>query len=105
MVDREKALTAIASVVAVPTTTVLSMYAAVWGADIVGQGGDGWGWGYLLALPGGLILGFVLSVAALVMLGHQKRYAPLPIFLSSLSVVGIVFLVSAITHGLIGLVH
>ena len=105
MADKKRALTALMSVLAVPSTTVLAMYVAVWGADIIGRGGGSWGWGYLLALPGGLILGFVLSVVSLVMLGHQKRYEPLPIFLASLSVIGVVFLLSLITHGLIESAH
>jgi len=79
----------------------MSMYAAVIGADAAGHSGGAWGWGYMLAIPGGFILGFVLMLMALVVLRNNHKLQFLSIILYAFAVAFSVFLISLVTHGVI----
>lgn len=99
-----KALLALESTLVVPLSAFVSMLAAIAGADAAGHGGGSWGWGYMLAVPGGLVLGFVLSGMALVLLKQKNKFTFAPILGSALAVAGIVFAVSFIFHGILDFV-
>ncbi len=99
-----KTLLAIESVLIVPVTAILSMYAAITGAEAAGFGGGSWGWGFMLAVPGGLVLGFILSGIALAALKQKKRFSFLSVLVSALGVAVVVFVVSFIVHGVLGIV-
>lgn len=99
-----KTLLALESMAIVPATAVLSMFAAFAGAEAVGIKGGSWGWGFMLALPLGLVLGFILSGIALAILKQKNRFKFLPILFSAGVVSIIVFIVSFIVHGLLKVV-
>ena len=85
----------------VPVTAILSMYAAISGAEAAGIHGGSWGWGFMLAVPGGLLLGFILSGTALAVLKQKAHYSFIPVLASAFGVAAVVFVVSFIAHGVL----
>jgi hypothetical protein len=99
-----KTLLAIESTLVVPVSAFISMYAAIIGAETAGHGGGSWGWGYLIAVPGGLVLGFILSSASLIALKQKGKLTFLSVFLSAFAVACAVFVISFIFHGVLDFV-
>ena len=100
-----KILLTLESIAIVPATAFLSMLAAIEGAEAAGIKGGSWGWGFMLALPLGLILGFILSGTALTLLKQKNKFSFFPILFSAGVVGAIVFVVSFVVHGLLKLFH
>ncbi|MDH3603655.1 MAG: hypothetical protein OEU26_28935 [Candidatus Tectomicrobia bacterium] len=96
-----KILLTLEVVVVVPVTVYLSMLVATWGAEAVGQRGGDWGWGFMLAVPGGMVLGLILSVIGIVVLIAREEINYVSVALLMLPVCAAVFVISAVVHWLI----
>ena len=95
-----KILLTLEVVVVVPVTVYLSMLVATWGAEAVGQRGGDWGWGFMLAVPGGMVLGLILSVIGIVVLIAREEINYVSVALLMLPVCAVVFVISAVFHWL-----
>jgi hypothetical protein len=104
MSSSNKILLALESIAIVPATVVLSMLAARAGAEAAGIKGGSWGWGFMLALPLGLVLGFLLSGITLTILKQKNRFRFFPVLFSAGIVSVIVFIISFIVHGLLKII-
>ena len=93
------------SMVSISLTTFLSIYAAIAGAKVVGHSGGSWGWGFMLAVPAGFILGLILSSAVIAKLKQKQRLKVQPILFGNAIALAMVFFISSIFHGLLRLFH
>ena len=96
-----KILLTLEVVVVVPVTGYLSMLVATWGAQAAGHEGGDWGWGFMLAVLGGIVLGLILSITGIVVLTVRERINYVSVALSIFPVCAAVFVISAVFHWLI----
>lgn len=99
-----KSRIAIESILIVPIAAIVSMYAAIIGASAIGHGDGSWGWGYMLSVPGDLVIGFILILIAPANPKQNNRLRFFPVLSYALIASVAVFAICFVFHGIIKLV-